>query len=73
VADRNPLKQGRLLPGSHIPVVAPEALATLSPDLVLILPWNLRAEITAALAPLRARGTRLAVATPAAAEGLEVF
>jgi hypothetical protein len=70
VADRNPLKQGRLLPGSHIPVVAPEALAGLSPDLVLILPWNLRAEIATALAPLRARGTRLAVADPAAPEGL---
>jgi SAM-dependent methyltransferase len=73
VADRNPLKQGRLLPGSHIPVVAPEALAALSPELVLILPWNLRDEIAVALAPLRAQGTRLAVADPAAAEGLAVL
>jgi SAM-dependent methyltransferase len=73
VADRNPLKQGRLLPGSHIPVVAPEALAALSPDLVLILPWNLRAEIAAALAPMRVQGSRLAVAEPHAPGGLDVF
>jgi SAM-dependent methyltransferase len=70
VADRNPEKQGRLLPGSRVPVVAPEALAGLRPDAVLILPWNLRAEIAAALAPLRAAGTRLLVADPAAPGGL---
>lgn len=70
VADRNPMKQGRLLPGAHVPVVSPDALAGLRPDFVLILPWNLRAEIAGALAPLRARGARLAVADPAAPGGL---
>jgi SAM-dependent methyltransferase len=70
VADRNPLKQGRLLPGVHVPVIAPEALADLRPDVVLILPWNLRAEIAASLAPLRAGGTRFAVAAPDAPGGL---
>lgn len=65
VADRNPQKQGRLLPGSHIPVISPEGLIAARPDLVVILPWNLRAEIAASLP-----GLRLAVVDPGAAEGL---
>jgi SAM-dependent methyltransferase len=64
VADRNPEKQGKLLPGSHIPVVSPEALAAARPDDVLILPWNLADEVAAELASLRAGGTRLWVAVP---------
>ena len=43
VVDRNPHKQGKLLPGSRIPIVA--AFQEPAPDVVLILPWNLRAEI----------------------------
>jgi SAM-dependent methyltransferase len=66
VADRNPGKQGKLLPGSHIPVVSPEALAAVRPDDVVILPWNLAEEVAAELAPLRAAGTRLWVAVPEA-------
>ncbi len=66
VADRNPGKQGKLLPGSHIPVVSPEALAAARPDDVVILPWNLAAEVAAELAPLRAAGTLLWVAVPEA-------
>jgi hypothetical protein len=62
VADRNPAKQGRLLPGSHIPVVAPEALAAYRPDEVLILPWNLASEITSALSTISGRRT---IAIPA--------
>jgi hypothetical protein len=42
VADRNPHKQSKLLPGSHIPVVSPEELTRHKPDYVLILPWNLQ-------------------------------
>ncbi|HEY4253785.1 MAG TPA: class I SAM-dependent methyltransferase [Roseomonas sp.] len=45
VADRNPAKQGRLLPGSAVPVVAPEALQGLVLDDILILPWNIAPEI----------------------------
>lgn len=45
VADRAPSKQGRYLPGSHIPVVSPEALAAQDPDIVLVLPWNLINEL----------------------------
>lgn len=64
VADRNPAKQGRLLPGSRIPIVSPEALAQARADEILILPWNLACEIAAELAPLRAAGTRLVTAIP---------
>ena len=62
VADRNPAKQGRLLPGSRIPVVTPEALAAYRPDEVLILPWNLAGEITSALRGVAGRRT---IAVPA--------
>jgi SAM-dependent methyltransferase len=69
VADRAPSKQGRFLPGSHIPVVAPERIFEVRPDIVLILPWNIRREIAADLAGIRAWGGRFAVAVPR----LEVF
>jgi len=49
VVDSNPHKQGRLLPGSHIPIRAPEEIAHMNPDYVIILPWNLKAEIAADL------------------------
>jgi SAM-dependent methyltransferase len=43
--DRNPYKHGRFLPGTHIPIHAPEKLRQTRPDYVLILPWNLKDEI----------------------------
>ncbi len=49
VADLSPAKQGKLLPGSHIPVVTPEALLALEPDDILILPWNIAGEIVTQL------------------------
>lgn len=64
VADASPHKQGRFMPGSRIPIVAPAALRADPPDTVLILAWNLRAEIALQLADLHARGTRFAVALP---------
>ncbi|TCZ51087.1 class I SAM-dependent methyltransferase [Roseicella aquatilis] len=63
VADRSAAKQGRLLPGSRIPVVSPEAMLALRPDDILILPWNIEAEIARQLAEAGYRG-RLAVAVP---------
>jgi SAM-dependent methyltransferase len=45
VADRAPSKQGRYLPGSHIPVISPEELAAQDPDALLVLPWNLINEL----------------------------
>lgn len=64
IADRSPAKQGRLAPGSHIPIRAPEAIFQARPDYVLILPWNLRAEITAQLAGIRDWGGRFVTAVP---------
>ncbi len=62
--DKAPSKQGRLLPGSRIPILAPAAIAERRPDRVLILPWNLRAEIAADLGGIRDWGGRFAVAVP---------
>jgi len=45
VADRAPSKQGKYLPGSHIPVISPEQLATEAADALLVLPWNLIVEL----------------------------
>jgi SAM-dependent methyltransferase len=53
VADLSPAKQGRLLPGSHLPVVAPADLLAMAPDDILILPWNIAPEI---VGQLRAAG-----------------
>jgi len=64
VADRNPEKQGRLLPGSHVPIVAPEVLLAHPPDDLLILPWNLTTEISAELRTLRDAGTSFWAARP---------
>lgn len=65
VADRNPHKQGKFLPGTHIPVVAPEELMRARPDYVLILPWNLKEEIRGQLAEIRAWGGRFVIPVPA--------
>jgi SAM-dependent methyltransferase len=62
--DRNPHKQGCFLPGTHIPIRAPEALDDERPEIVLILPWNLRDEIVQQLAHVRDWGGRFAVRAP---------
>ena len=63
--DRNPFKHGRFLPGTHIPIRPVEELAPARPDYVLIMPWNLREEICAQLAPVVGDwGGRLVVALP---------
>ncbi len=67
--DRNPYKQGTLLPGSRLPVHAPERIAETRPDYVLILPWNLRDEIAQQMADIRDWGGRFVVPIPA----VEVF
>jgi hypothetical protein len=64
VADKSPAKQGRLLPGSRIPVCGPETIFAQRPDYVLILPWNLREEIADQLAPIRAWGGQFVTAIP---------
>jgi SAM-dependent methyltransferase len=62
--DRNPYKQGKYLPGSRIPIFPPERIAETKPDYVLILPWNLKDEITAQLAYIRGWGARFVVPIP---------
>jgi SAM-dependent methyltransferase len=62
--DLNPHKQGHLLPGSHIPIRSPEALREDRPDVVLILPWNLKDEIVAQLSFVEEWGARFAARTP---------
>jgi SAM-dependent methyltransferase len=67
VADRNPHKQSKFLPGTHISVVSPEQLMQARPDYVLILPWNLQGEIRRQLDGIRAWGGRFVIPVPVAA------
>ena len=62
--DANPYKQGKYTPGTHIPILAPEALRREKPDYVLILPWNLKNEIMAEAAYIREWGGRFVVPIP---------
>lgn len=64
VADADPGKHGRLLPGSHIPIVPVEDLLERPPDDILILPWTHAAEATEPLQPLRPRGVQLWAMVP---------
>jgi SAM-dependent methyltransferase len=62
--DLNPHKQGHFLPGSHIPIRSPEAIREDRPDVVLILPWNLKDEIMDQLSFIGEWGGRFAARTP---------
>ena len=62
--DRNPHKQGRFLPGTHIPIHAPERIFEDKPDYVVILPWNIKAEILGSLAGIAAWGGKFIVPIP---------
>jgi SAM-dependent methyltransferase len=64
IADRSHAKQGKRLPGSHIPIVSPEQLLESSPDYVVIVPWNLVDEIRASLQSLADKGTRFVTTIP---------
>lgn len=64
VVDRNPHKQGLLMPGVHIPIKAPEALLEESPDYVLLLAWNFKDEIAAEQSEYLRRGGRFIVPVP---------
>ncbi|MDQ0084925.1 class I SAM-dependent methyltransferase [Variovorax paradoxus] len=69
VVDRNPAKQGQYMPGSRIPIVDEARLQREKPDYVLILPWNLKAEVMSQLAYIREWGGQFVCAVP----GLEVL
>jgi C-methyltransferase C-terminal domain/Putative zinc binding domain/Methyltransferase domain len=62
--DRNPYKQGRYLPGTHIPIHSPERIAEVQPDVILILPWNFKDEIIEHLAYARSWGAEFVVPIP---------
>ena len=64
--DRNPYKQGRFLPGTHIPIHAPERLDEARPDFIFILPWNFKDEILVQLEHAREWGAQFIVAIPEA-------
>jgi hypothetical protein len=64
VADLSPHKQGKYLPGSHIPVLGPEAIDERKPDYIVIFPWNLKTEIMNQLDHAREWGARFVVAVP---------
>ena len=62
--DRSTVKQGKFLPGTHIPIYAPDRLAETKPDYILVLPWNLRTEIMQQLEYVRGWGGRLVFPIP---------
>lgn len=64
VCDAAPAKQGRFMPGSHIPILAPSALRERKPDYVLVLPWNIADEIKKQYGDLAAQGVRFVTAVP---------
>lgn len=64
VCDAAPSKQGRFLPGSHIPILPPAVLRDRQPNVVLILPWNIADEVVAQNADVRGWGGRFVVAVP---------
>jgi len=62
--DRSPHKQGRFLPGTHIPIEHPDRVREVKPDYVFILPWNLKDEIMQQLAYIREWGGQFLVPIP---------
>ncbi len=62
--DRSPHKQGRFLPGTHIPILHPDRIREARPDYLLILPWNLKEEVMAQMAHIREWGGRFVVPIP---------
>jgi hypothetical protein len=64
VVDRNPYKQGKFLPGTHVPIHQPEKIAETKPDYVLILPWNVKDEIISQMSFIREWGGTFIVPVP---------
>jgi SAM-dependent methyltransferase len=62
--DRSPVKQGKFLPGTHIPIYGPDRLAETKPDYILVLPWNLRDEISRQLGYVGSWGGKLVFPIP---------
>jgi SAM-dependent methyltransferase len=64
VCDAAPSKQGKYLPGTHIPILHPDVLRERKPDIVLILPWNIQAEVMQQMAHVREWDGKFVVAVP---------
>jgi hypothetical protein len=64
VCDASPSKQGKFLPGSHIPVQPPSTLTVEAPDFLIVLPWNIAEEVCLQNAPLSSHGTKFVTAIP---------
>ena len=64
VSDAAVSKQGKFMPGSHIPILSPQALRDNPPDDVIILPWNIANEVRHELADLKRAGARFVTAIP---------
>lgn len=62
--DRNPYKHGQFTPGMHIPIAEVEAINRTKPDYILVLPWNLKQEITSQMLHVKAWGCRFIVPIP---------
>jgi hypothetical protein len=62
--DRNPYKQGKLLPGTHIPIFHPDKIKETKPDYLLILPWNLKDEVMKQMSYVRDWGCQFVVPIP---------
>jgi hypothetical protein len=65
--DLNPLKQGKFLPGTHLPILHPDVIKQHKPDYILILPWNIKDEIVEQLSYVRGWGGKFIVPIPTAA------
>jgi hypothetical protein len=74
--DRNPYKQGKFLPGTHVPIFHPNKIEETKPDYVLILPWNIKEEIMNQLSYISNWGGRFIVPIPKVslydASGIEI-
>ena len=64
VADKSPYKQGKFLPGSHLPIVSPEEILSTQPNYIIIFPWNIAGEISQEMADIRRWGGKFVTIIP---------